>query len=140
MRKYGIVLAALWLSACLEPQPKPEVENLNSDQFLIQTISDELNKPWDMAVLPDRSYLVTEFGGSLKQIKKGKATEITGLPEDLFVNGQGGFMGVALSPNFRRNREVFFSYRFQIKVAFLNSRSGCQDIAMLFDVAQNSNQ
>jgi len=112
MRKYGIVLAALCLSACLEPQPKPEVMNLNSGQFQIQTISDELNQPWGVGVLPDRSYLVTEFNGALKQIKKGKATEITGLPEDLFVNGQGGFMGVALSPNFRRNREVFFSYSY----------------------------
>ncbi len=115
MKKFGILISALVLTACLEPQPKPEVENLASDQFIVETVIDSLEKPWDMAVLPDRSYLITEFNGGLKQVTKRATIDITGLPEDLFVNGQGGLMGITLSPNFRRNREVFISYSYGSK-------------------------
>ncbi|NNE58922.1 MAG: PQQ-dependent sugar dehydrogenase [Hellea sp.] len=101
----------------MEAQPPHQVTDLSSSDFQIETISDGLLKPWGIAELPNGSFLVTEFSGALKHIKNGEVRDISGLPDDIFVNGQGGLMGIVLAPDFASSRELFMSYAYGTKDA-----------------------
>lgn len=79
--------------------------------YQIETVASELNFPWSLAFMPDGELLVTERTGQLLKISEGKPPKtILGLPEDIYVNGQGGLLEVVLHPNFRRNGWVYLSY------------------------------
>ncbi|SMO93310.1 PQQ-dependent sugar dehydrogenase [Gracilimonas mengyeensis] len=67
---------------------------------------------WGMAFLPNGDLLVTEKSGSIYHISDGEiVAEITeGIPSDLDVNGQGGFLDIELHPNYEENGWIYFSY------------------------------
>lgn len=67
---------------------------------------------WGIAFLPDGDMLVTEKSGTLYRISDGEiVAEITdGIPSDLDVNGQGGFLDIELHPNYEENGWIYFSY------------------------------
>lgn len=67
---------------------------------------------WGMAFLPNGDLLVTEKSGKLYRIQGSEiAAEITnGIPSDLDVNGQGGFLDIELHPNYGENGWVYLSY------------------------------
>ncbi len=111
-RLLSLVILTVSLAACLQAQPAQDVSNIPSTDFQIQTISEELVKPWGIAVLPDGSYLVTEISGALKHIQKNKTVNIGGLPEDIFATGQGGLMGIVLGPDFETNKDLYLSYAY----------------------------
>ena len=112
LRYISLIALTLGLSACLEGQPAPDVKDISSADFNIQKISESLVKPWGIAVLPDGSYLVTEIDGALKHISGTKSADISGLPDDIFANGQGGLMGIVLAPDFETSRLVYLSYAY----------------------------
>lgn len=67
--------------------------------------------PWGMAWLPNGDMLVTERSGSLYLIRDGEiVTTIDNLPNDIDVNGQGGFLDVDVHPNYNENGWIYFSY------------------------------
>jgi len=70
-----------------------------------------LDHPWDMAFMPDGRILVTERTGKLRVIKDGKLLDapIQGLPTIEEV-GQGGLLGIALHPDYARNKLVYLSF------------------------------
>lgn len=70
-----------------------------------------LDRPWGIAFLPDGRLLVTEKPGRLRVVdKEGKVSDpIPGLPE-IYVEGQGGLLDVAVHPRFNENQFVYFSY------------------------------
>ena len=100
--------AAIGLSACGGPETK--VTDLAPENYQIETLYDKLVKPWGVAPLPNGDYFVTEIGGTAKLISGANIKEIGGLPENIHVNGQGGLMGVALSPDFIKSRVLYMSY------------------------------
>lgn len=64
---------------------------------------------WGMAFLPDGGLLFTEKEGGLKFVTPGSgaaATPVSGLPPAL-VDGQAGYLGIALDPDFASNRLVY---------------------------------
>ncbi|WP_338431086.1 PQQ-dependent sugar dehydrogenase [Synechococcus elongatus] len=71
-----------------------------------------LEHPWSLAWLPNGDLLITERPGRLRLVRQGKLepTAIAGLPSDLWVQGQGGLLDVAVDPQFAQNRWVYFSY------------------------------
>ncbi|NVK41926.1 MAG: PQQ-dependent sugar dehydrogenase [Oceanospirillaceae bacterium] len=75
------------------------------------TLTDELERPWGLAFLPDGSMLVSERPGRLRRVGADGAVSapIEGLPE-IAVKGQGGLLDVALHPDFVTNRRVYFAY------------------------------
>lgn len=78
--------------------------------FQTQQITDGLEHPWGMAVLPDGRYLVTQRTGRLTLVaRNGAKTNITGLPE-ISVAGQGGLLDVAIAEDFATSRRIFFTY------------------------------
>ncbi|XSG81042.1 MAG: PQQ-dependent sugar dehydrogenase [Methyloligella sp. ZOD6] len=76
----------------------------------VETIA-ELDSPWGFAFLPGGEILVTEKGGTLRQVSKdGTVSDpIEGVPE-VWANGQGGLLDVALDPDFEENKLVYLTY------------------------------
>ncbi len=80
--------------------------------FKITPIASGLERPWALAFLPNGDMLVSERVGRLRIIRDGKleSEEISGLPENMYVSGQGGMLDVILHPEFDENNLVYFSY------------------------------
>jgi aldose sugar dehydrogenase len=76
----------------------------------VETVADGLSHPWGMAFLPDGRMLVTERPGRLRILADGKlSAPLSGVPE-VFVQGQGGLLDVAIDPDFKSNSLVYLSY------------------------------
>lgn len=113
MRKYSFILTAAILTACLEPQPAPELTERPSTEFFVTTLVEGLDKPWSVAEMPDGTFLITEIGGTLYSVdRNGAKTKISGLPTDVFAGGQGGLLDVVLAPDYAATKEVYISYAY----------------------------
>lgn len=77
----------------------------------VTTVATGLENPWGLAFLPDGSLLVTERPGRLRRVTPdGEVSQpLAGGPRVL-ARGQGGLLGLALDPNFARNRQIFLSF------------------------------
>lgn len=77
----------------------------------METVAGGLEHPWGLAFLPDGGMLVTERPGRLRLVSPdGKVSApLAGVPE-VFAQGQGGLLDVALDPDFANNRLVYLSY------------------------------
>jgi len=105
-------LPSLLLTACLEPQPAPNLPSYPSSDFNVETVVENLSSPWAVAELPDGSFLITEKNGQLWRITNGTKTKISGLPENIFTAGQGGLLDVVIAPNFADTNHVYLSYAY----------------------------
>ncbi|MCH2449254.1 MAG: PQQ-dependent sugar dehydrogenase [Gracilimonas sp.] len=108
----GMVLAGiLVLVGCNgeagEAQSQPASISVEAEKVV-----DGISIGWGIAFLPDGDMLVTEKSGTLYRISDGEiVAEITdGIPSDLDVNGQGGFLDIELHPNYEENGWIYFSY------------------------------
>ena len=67
-----------------------------------------LDKPWDIAWLPNGTVLVTERPGPLNVYVDGvDAQPFTVAPSDLVASGEGGMMGLEVDPDFALNGYVY---------------------------------
>lgn len=66
---------------------------------------------WGLAFLPDGGMLVSEREGQVRYVAPGatSGTDVSGGPETL-VAGQGGYLDIAIDPEFESNRFVYLSY------------------------------
>ena len=69
------------------------------------------SNPWGMSFLPNGDALVTQRTGQLRVIRNGvlDATLVAGVPA-VRAEGLGGLMGLALHPQFAKNRLIYLSY------------------------------
>ena len=68
------------------------------------------NLPWRMAILPDNRMLVTEKVGPVWLVTpKGEKFPVANVPKVLY-GGQGGMLGIYLSPNYATDRYVYLTY------------------------------
>jgi len=96
--------------------------------FDVTVLAKNLDKPWAVEPLPNGDLLITEKAGKLRIVSaKGEvgqpiggllpvgsggvsaASGQGGLPP-ITARGQGGLLDVALSPNFARDRTIFWSF------------------------------
>ena len=69
-----------------------------------------LNLPWRIAFLPDGRMLITEKVGPLWLVtQQGAKTPVANAPAVLF-QGQGGMLGVFVSPNYATDHNVYLTY------------------------------
>src|SRR3984957_1309597 len=69
-----------------------------------------LNLPWRIAFLPDGRMLITEKVGALQLVtQQGAKTEVKNVPAVLH-KGQGGMLGVYLSPHYAKDHSVYLTY------------------------------
>ena len=77
--------------------------------FVMTKVAD-FNLPWRLAFLPDGRMLITEkVGPVLLVTQKGVKTEVKGAPA-VVSQGQGGMLGVFLSPHYASDHFVYLTY------------------------------
>src|SRR6266540_3882628 len=68
------------------------------------------NRPWRIAFLPDGRMLVTEKVGPVWLVtQQGEKTPVENVPAVLY-QGQGGMLGVFLSPHYATDHSVYLTY------------------------------
>jgi glucose/arabinose dehydrogenase len=73
-----------------------------------QTVATNLTAPWGMAFLPDGSLLVTERDSArLLQIRTGQAPQVLGTIPGVVPGGEGGLLGIAVSPTYAQDQWVY---------------------------------
>ncbi len=69
-----------------------------------------LKLPWRIAFLPDARMLITEkVGGMVLVTPQGAQTPVANVPAALY-KGQGGMLGVFLSPHYDKDHSVYLTY------------------------------
>lgn len=84
--------------------------------FQVRELVDDLQIPWGMAFIADNQLLVTERGGAIKLINlaKGSVQLVEGAPR-VRASGQGGLLDVKISPEYARDRWLYFTYSKPVK-------------------------
>ena len=79
--------------------------------FRVETVVDGLEIPWSIAFLPDGRMLVTEKAGRLRVIEGGRlAPEPIAATPEVWSEGQGGLLDVAVHPEYEQNGWVYLSF------------------------------
>ncbi|GLR72427.1 PQQ-dependent sugar dehydrogenase [Agaribacter marinus] len=74
----------------------------------VTELASGLEHPWGIAFLPNGDALITERAGGLRKLSKNNelSAPILGLP-DAVAKGQGGTLGLAISPNYDKDKLVY---------------------------------
>lgn len=77
----------------------------------VTVVAKGLRRPWSLEPLPDGRWLVSEKGGRMRIVtaKGAISAPIKGVPE-VDARGQGGLLDIALSPDFERDRTLYWSF------------------------------
>ena len=77
----------------------------------VTVLASGLDGPWGIAPLGLGQFLVTEKSGALRLVTSDGSVSrpLSGLP-DIAAEGQGGLLDVAASPDFARDRTIFWTY------------------------------
>jgi glucose/arabinose dehydrogenase len=109
----GTLAVLLTLGCAAATAPVPPGDPIVSKQatFNVELVLDGLNSPWSVAFLPGGDMLITERPGRLLLVSGGKLEPepVGGVPE-VYAQGQGGLLDVALDPAFAENGLVYLSY------------------------------
>lgn len=101
------------LASTAYAQPSDQVTSVATEDTVlsVRRMAEGLDAPWALTFLPDGRMLITEKPGDLVIVSNdGSVSEpITGTP-DVWAQGQGGLMDVALHPDFASNQMVYLSF------------------------------
>ncbi|MET3613151.1 glucose/arabinose dehydrogenase [Rhizobium aquaticum] len=109
----ALTLTALAASAALSPAMAQvnaaTVKETAEAPFTLSKIA-QFDYPWKIAFLQDGRMLVTEKPGKLWiATQKGQKVAVAGVPKVVY-EGQGGLLGVYISPTFEKDRGVYLTY------------------------------
>lgn len=90
------------------------INGQQSNEFhpVLEIVAENLGQIWGIDFIPDTAKLIaTKNSGSLFMINTETldVLEINGLPE-VNSRGQGGLLDIAVSPNFKEDKKVYFTY------------------------------
>lgn len=77
--------------------------------YEVEPIIDGLDRPWDVAFLPDGQLIYTERSGKISKVQNSSASQIATI-NDVKASGEGGLMGMAVDPDFMNNRFIYTCY------------------------------
>lgn len=100
---------------------------------VVRTVAEDLSTPWGLAPLPDGDLLVSsrdEATITRVDAESGKKTELSEVP-GVSPAGEGGLMGLALSPDYASDRMVY---------AYFTSASDNRVVRMLYDEQKPSGE
>jgi glucose/arabinose dehydrogenase len=110
---WGFNALRLYMAASqpLEVGEAPHHGTAGAVNFTASALTDQLRMPWSFAFMPGGDILITERGGTLQRFDPdtGALTAITGVPE-VFYQGQGGLLDVALHPDFPNPGWIYLTY------------------------------
>jgi glucose/arabinose dehydrogenase len=73
-------------------------------------IAEGLDHPWALGFLPDGRMLVTERSGQLRVISDGVVGEPIADVPDVYDQGQGGLLDLALAPDFATSGQIYLTF------------------------------
>jgi glucose/arabinose dehydrogenase len=77
----------------------------------VDTVAAGLEIPWEIAFLPDRRALITERPGRVRLLERdGRLRRAPVARVPVSAVGEGGLLGLAVDPRFKRNRFVYLYY------------------------------
>ncbi|MEI9979181.1 MAG: PQQ-dependent sugar dehydrogenase [Edaphobacter sp.] len=104
----GLFLAMTASSASAQINAGLQKSDPNLPFNMVQVTT--FNLPWKIAFLPDGRMLITEKVGGLQLVtQQGAKTPVTGTPAVLW-KGQGGMLGVYLSPHYAKDHNIYLTY------------------------------
>ena len=111
------VIAALLLGGCTAPSANPASTTAGTTPSqaptaaVVRGLATGLDVPWDLAALPDESVLVTlrDRAEVVRIDNDGSRRAVAHLAE-VAPAGEGGLLGIALSPTFVTDQLVFLYY------------------------------
>ncbi len=96
----------------VERPPLPErLETRHYDVGVSKWVTEGLEIPWALVFIDERTALVTERPGRLRMVVEGRlaSAPVRDTPPTLH-EGQGGYMDVAMDPNYHENGWIYLSY------------------------------
>ena len=88
--------------------PAPTTAPEQAPRLEVTVLAEGLDHPWDGVQAPDGTLLVDERAGGLTAVRLGGGRqEVAADFGDLFVDGETGLMGLALSPGFADDRRFY---------------------------------
>jgi aldose sugar dehydrogenase len=112
LRLSAAVVAAALLTACSDgggsPQGSAASPPSGAPGLEVTVLVDGLDHPWDVVQAPDDTLLVSERPGGLTAVRSGGGhQQVAADLSDVFADGETGFMGLALDPEFSDNRRFY---------------------------------
>ena len=106
-----LVITWLCLFAPLKAENSTFTFKSEGMNLKVEQVADDLGIPWGMVFLSPNKLLVTERSGSILilDLKKHRKTKLKNTP-DVMVDGQGGMLDVALSPDYKTSGWIYFTY------------------------------
>lgn len=118
LRTRGVPCVAAAVAAAMAmAMATPAAAQTNTTSLQHEAVLTQLESPWDMAFLADGTMFFTEKCKGLSvRMPSGEVKGLLGMSgsegyaqrdDDLFCEGQAGMMGVAVDPDFDRNRRIY---------------------------------
>ncbi|HEY8309274.1 MAG TPA: PQQ-dependent sugar dehydrogenase [Gemmatimonadaceae bacterium] len=106
----NVALSLTFMSATAQAQVNAGTQQPAPDLPFTMTQVATFNLPWRIAFLPDGRMLITEKVGPLWLVTQaGAKTPVKNVPAVL-SHDQGGMLGVYLSPNYKRDHNIYLTY------------------------------
>lgn len=107
----AFIFLNLLLSSCNANNPKPEKHTMQVSKDLdyeTEIIADGLEAPWEIVVMSDERFLLTERDGRVILLENGKTYDIA----EVKAEGEGGLLGITLSPTFNEDQLIYLYYTY----------------------------
>src|SRR5688572_21664380 len=102
------------LALSLAAQTINQVNPASASQFDAETIARNLETPWAMAFAPDGRMFITERPGRIRVVERDVLNPspwaVIPVNESAQRGLESGLMGLAIDPQFARNRRVYVCY------------------------------
>lgn len=119
----GLLLAVAWAAGCARAapsSPSPETTRVSTRSgaaLEVRTFVDGLEVPWSMAFTSPERLLVTERPGRVRVVERGALqARPLAVISDVEARGESGLMGIALSPDYARSRELYLCYAYDAPI------------------------
>lgn len=114
-----IGIAFLFFSNSSERTKTPEMtKTAIEDRVTSKTqetgiVAKNLQIPWSLAFLPDGDLVFTQRTGEVMLLAKGTSIPVlVSKIDDVLQSGEGGLLGIAVSPNFPTNKSIFVYFTY----------------------------
>lgn len=78
-------------------------------EYSITLISEGLETPWGIDVLPNGIFVITEKFGTIRLFKNGTLSDKIFVTNEIETSGQGGLLDVLVSPDFESSGLIYFT-------------------------------
>lgn len=101
-----ILSLASYLYFSFKPNPENIPQDLKKD---IEIVLDKLSVPWELSFISKDEILITERSGDVLYFNLvSKERKYIHSFSEVHASGEGGLLGMDLSPNFQKDRFIFF--------------------------------